>query len=267
MTRTDPTTDIGTETGPAHQGAVLLCERCGYEIDGLAWEATCPECGAGVRESDPAKRTGTPWQRRPGVGAYLATLWACARSPGRVLATLDPSTGAAGLMRAHAWVVAGLVMLPWAVALAPDFVRGRTNAWPPAIPQPFGDRVAIVTLLIAWPALAGIAVILLSHMEARGLRILAWQRGWRFGPRLALAVVAHGGTGWVVAAIFAGPGSAMAFAAWDRRWSFEVLGQWVNAPVAFSVIAFGGAVLGFLSFETFAWFGLRKCRFANTPRR
>lgn len=267
MTQTGSPAAVTAKPRPGDPGAVLLCERCGYEIDGLPADAACPECGAGVVESDPSRRTGTPWQRRPGVSAYLATLWACVRSPGRVLRELNPGTGAAGLMRAHAWVVAGLVMLPWAIALAPDFVRGRTNAWPPVIPKPFGDRVAIVALLIAWPALAGIAVILLSHMEARGLRILAWQRGWRFGPNLATAVVAHGGAGWIVAAFFAGSGSAAAFGAWDRRWSFEILGQWVNAPVAFSVVALGGAVLGFLAFETFAWFGLRKCRFANTPPR
>ncbi len=259
--------EISAETSPRDPGAVLLCERCGYEIEGLPAEAACPECGRGVAESDPGLRIGTPWQRRAGTGSYLATLWASVRSPGRVLRELDPGLGASGLMRVHAWVVAGLVMLPWAIALAPDFVRGRTNAWPPSIPQPFGDRVAIAVLVIAFGALAGGAVVALSHMEARGLRILAWQRGWRFGPRLALAIVSHGGVGWVVAALFAGSGSAGAFAAWDRRWSFEVLGVWVNAPVVFTVIAFGGAVLGFLSFETFAWYGLRKCRFANTPRR
>ena len=51
----------------------LLCERCGYSLEGLPHTHTCPECGVPIRESLPAQRTGSPWQRSPGVRSWLAT--------------------------------------------------------------------------------------------------------------------------------------------------------------------------------------------------
>ncbi|MEZ6318065.1 MAG: hypothetical protein R3B49_04810 [Phycisphaerales bacterium] len=41
----------------------VLCERCGYVVEGLDPAGACPECGKPIAESLPERRVGTPWQR------------------------------------------------------------------------------------------------------------------------------------------------------------------------------------------------------------
>jgi hypothetical protein len=37
--------------------ATLLCERCGYVLEGLDERGACPECGQPIAESLPSRRT------------------------------------------------------------------------------------------------------------------------------------------------------------------------------------------------------------------
>lgn len=59
----------------------LLCERCGYSLEGLPCGGACPECGRAIAESLPQRRLGSPWQQHPGVAGWLKTVWACSVGP------------------------------------------------------------------------------------------------------------------------------------------------------------------------------------------
>jgi hypothetical protein len=51
----------------------LLCENCGYVLNGLPEEGNCPECGRPVRETTHANRHPTAWEMARGVGSFLRT--------------------------------------------------------------------------------------------------------------------------------------------------------------------------------------------------
>jgi hypothetical protein len=59
----------------------LLCEKCGYVIEGLDPSGNCPKCGKPIVESLPERRVGTPWQQSPGVGSLVRTWWMTLRHP------------------------------------------------------------------------------------------------------------------------------------------------------------------------------------------
>ena len=245
----------------------LLCERCGYELDRAGLDAggdsPCPECGHPIGESDPAHRVGSAWQRGPSSAAYVRTLATTLARPARTLDRLDAGIGPRRLIAAHAVVSASVVFVCLAVILVPNAFSERDWNW---LPWPRDPGWSAAVQLVVWPALTAGLVIGLSLLEAQGLRVLAWQRGWRFGRPLSLAIVAHGGVGWVVAAVLGGGGWTVAYIAWQRVFTFHVFDIWVNLPFVAAVAGTLGALLGFFVFETFAWLGLRRCRFANVGR-
>lgn len=210
----------------------LLCERCGYVIEGLDEAGACPECGMPVADSLPQRRVGTPWQQKPGVRSLVRTWWMTLRHPIRTL----------------------------------DIAR---------VDAPNGTRLAgwtCLPTLVAWPVFMG-----LTWIEARGLRFFSRQRGGRITPAIAWMIVGHAAVGWLVLTIGVGIGLAILKAAITETIRYhqyadagrlqdydptraEFLGNASLIVIAMSVL------VGFLFFETFAWLGLRRCKFVNRVR-
>lgn len=248
----------------------LLCERCGYVINGLPTDGVCPECGLGIEKSLPANRQGTPWQRLGGPVPMMSTWWMTLRHPARTLDQLAVGPPRIRRLLLLAGLPIGLLLgavLMLVFEMERPLPNGGSVAWSPgSAVGAFALSVVMGVLLtpVAAAVLAG-----MTWIEARGLVIFGAQRSVRMEPDLAHTIVRHGAVGWLLC----GAGAAMAL---PLAWSLEVelgfaRGRRVAVePPAWTIVsAYAGflvAALGFLWFEFFAWFGLRRCKFANRSR-
>ncbi len=66
----------------------LLCDRCGYSLEGTPETAVCPECGLDFAASR-AARVGSPWQRRPSLWSWMKTVGLMVARPRRTLGVVS----------------------------------------------------------------------------------------------------------------------------------------------------------------------------------
>ncbi len=234
----------------------LLCERCGYVVEGLPAEGACPECGKPIAESLPERRTGSPWQQDPCVRTLLHTWIATLAAPRQLLDTIRVGDDRdARLASIAAWYA---VIPPCFVGVVAVLAGGQSIPHLPHFWMPLAGCVGVVVL---WACVRG-----LIWIECRGLRFIGHNRGFRTTPALARTVTAHGAVGWVVVGLgltlmILGPLGAVLS---NRMLYEDVTTDRLGAAIfllGFLMIAFG-----FLFFETFAWLGLRRLKYANRVR-
>jgi len=233
----------------------LLCERCGYVVEGLPTEGACPECGKPIAESLPERRMGTVWQRnRPGLWTLARSWQACLFHPLRTLDQLAPRMPTRGMRSLNALACAFL----WLIGLVGPMVSWTLD---PEIVVP--EKMIFVFILsgvvaVVTTALVYAGVLLLTEVETRGLELISRQGGYRITPAIARRVCDHGGVGWAVCGgtvAVIGLGST----AWHTR-TGDMLPAWVYWS------GLGLIASGFLFFEIFAWLGLRRLKYANRVR-
>lgn len=237
--------------------STLLCEGCGYVVDGLGPEQPCPECGRPVQESMPERRKGTPLQRSASLKAWTRTASMFLRHPRRAWddVELDPATTETAL---SASINLAAILAATAAGLLPFYrFLSMTRSWtelPGALA--FGWLAWLAVFVFVW---AGLRV--LTWIETRGLTFFASRRGWRVPSAVARAATAHASIGWVVGIA---PVSAMTI----------VMGVcWAYFPGAEAVLATTASVLtvvflaaGLLAFECLSYAGATRLRYANHPR-
>ncbi len=245
----------------------LLCERCGYVIEGLDTGGACPECGKAISESLPERRVGTAWQQRPGLQSLLSTWWISIRFPNRTLANLQTSTPWLGLLTILvASSIGGIGFM------APSLVLESMQDDP--------ELTSLAATILVFALVISIVLLGLTHIESRGLRLIAKSRGFRLGTPFATAIVDHASVGWILVAL----GYSIAHALGHvlvrltlpthEPTGSEMLDSYVQiftAPPDWVHLVNWGLVIlgvlpGFLFFKTFAWLGLRRCKFANRVR-
>lgn len=235
----------------------LLCERCGYVIEGLATDGACPECGKPIRESLPERRVGTAWQRGPSVRNLLCTWAATCLKPQRTLDDLAPTEdGHTSLGNICAWCAA----VPPCFAVAVAFLAGEPSVR--NLPTLFLLIVGGVVLTALWGSVRG-----LIWIERRGLVLIGRSRGFRITPSWARAVTDHGAVGWVAAGfglalvVLSPIGMLLINKLNGGHQATTVRLNATNTLVGLTMLSFG-----FLYFETFAWLGLRRLKYANRRR-
>lgn len=240
----------------------LLCETCGYVIDGLGRAGHCPECGRPISQSLPDRRVGSPAQGSASWRAWRTTLIDSAMRPRKTFELIAANLEADRKLRRRTIGIAALLLAaPNAIMLLLVFGPGFGVA--------LGSEGANLRW---WAALAGVglslwvagyvAMSLMTAMERFGTGMLARTRAWRVPPPVARAICAHATVGWLVGALL-----AFAFCC-----LCGVLTMIAGGPVLRSFTIFicwwaelGAFAIGLLLFEVLAFQGVRACRFANMP--
>jgi hypothetical protein len=106
----------------------LLCEFCGYTLNGLPDTGNCPECGQPIRDSGGSTRHLAAFEAHPSLRTFLQTTGAALFRPGaffRGLATRQTSAAASWFSRTHR----GLAALLFSMAVSGHFVVQQAIAF------------------------------------------------------------------------------------------------------------------------------------------
>ncbi len=244
----------------------LLCERCGYVIEGLDASGNCPECGKAIAESLPGRRVGTPWQRRGTIKSVVPTAIRTLTHPLNLLGTLrcEEDERVMSLRQRYA-IAAGLGVTTGVIQVAGPFVRSGPEGAAFSAPT-VADLFVLVPAVAFVTAIVAVAVTLLTIVESRGLVFIGNRRGLRMTPAYASQITHHGSIGWVIAGWSLGVSIALASIAYEFGWRLWDSARPDETPLAILATGCVGAFGGFLFFEVFAWLGLRRCKFANRVR-
>lgn len=243
---------------PWKDESTLLCEACGYVVEGLATDTNCPECGRPIAQSLPERRPGTAYQNRPSLRTIVTTGLGTLRHPVRTLDEIrfdtDPDEDdSLGVWHAFSTGVV-LVVTP----LIPGLVWGGAGERSgPTLGAMLLVLAAGFGFLLVVGYFLAIGIRLLTMMEAFGLRFISARRGFRITRRTSTLITSHGSVGWTAGSLGAMvsvlAGVAITPTAENRLVVLLSLGA-----------AMGCLLGGFLFFETFAWLGLRRLKYANT---
>src|SRR5205085_9325028 len=70
--------------------SALLCEKCGYIVNGIPMDSLCPECAAPIAESLPETRQPPLWERAgPGANYFFMTTFQLIVSPTRFFRSMS----------------------------------------------------------------------------------------------------------------------------------------------------------------------------------
>jgi len=248
----------------------LLCESCGYVLEGLSAEARCPECGTAMEWSLPARRVGTPWQKRRDLRGWLRTTWLMCRRPRGQFETMSTESADRWTLLWSYLLIAGLFLVaPWAGMGA---IRA---SFPPRGPHAIQETLLYVAGSLLNLGVALGALWLLTWIEVVGIRFFAARRGWRLSQSAAWQIAAHSAVGWTLCGILPLIGLAnltvidrFAPSLWnhslDLTWA--AMGMVSVRSIATVILVLGGYVAGMLVFESLVYVGVLRCRFANAPR-
>ena len=162
----------------------ILCEGCGYTLNGLPHSGRCPECGKPVAESTGARRTAPVWEitgiRR--LRAFIATTMDVIFRPAefyRTLKTRSDIQSARKFALIH-WLISSMLFVSSAYVHSwwyfGSFIPRNIPAW---------MRLAIFALI-------GIATYLLLYgTTLLAARLTHWEATYR-GYRLPMNVVKRG---------------------------------------------------------------------------
>lgn len=241
---------------------MLLCEGCGYVVDGLGDDGACPECGKPIGESLPRERSGSAYQRRRGWGPLIRTWGATLARPRRVLAELriDEKSGMSLMWRGLTLAI-GLPILFY-IAGGGVMIFHRLGV---------GDIGSFVTLVffsgLGWLGVLVVGVVYTTLAVPR-LKLIARGRGVRMDNALAWTIAGQASMGltiwplcfsaWGLVAV-----PVMIYVELTGDYMVYSAGWYRIVQVVFSVILFVGLAVSFVEFEVLLSMGTRRLRFRN----
>jgi hypothetical protein len=165
----------------------LLCEACGYVLNGLPQSSNCPECGVAADESDPSRRGAPAWERRPSLGTFFTTTYEVLFHPHRFYRGLATRAGR-GASR-----VFGMVHLVMASSLFG--LAGLVHVIGFIYYGPFGAFQSTAIIFNSRPlgflTFTTATLLMLGITVPIAARLTSWEARYR-GYRLPLRVVLRG---------------------------------------------------------------------------
>src|SRR3954469_10939031 len=164
--------------------SALLCEKCGYIVNGIPTDSLCPECASPIAESLPINRQPTPWEQRDGsaVNRFVATTLQLLFAPTRFFRLMSSRAdlqSSGRFARGHYWISSILFG-------ATAYVHGIW-AWPSIwYSRPIETRPLYGILMLAVFSAAVYGMLLIT--TALAARLTAWEAAYR-GLRLPRRVV------------------------------------------------------------------------------
>ncbi len=247
----------------------LLCERCGYIIEGLDQTTPCPECAKPIAESLPQRRIGTPWQQKPGFVSMVRTWWMTLRHPLHTTSILNDSNLSQSLHLAILTIFSATIVSAVGYAV-PELVRYKSSIIS-ILSEFFFEFLNFFMIPL-------VLFCLLTAIETLGLWFFSISKGRKLTKELALAITAHGCVGWVflsglytltnfVGSIFFEHMTQLPDDLTDTQYMAAILNSPIPRVGKIVVIAnLLSLIPGFLFFEFFAYLGLRRCKYANRVR-
>jgi hypothetical protein len=159
----------------------LVCEKCGYVLNGLNSDSRCPECGTPIAESLPELRQSPPWEdpTEPRLRGFIRTSAAVTFHPTRFFRAL-PSRAKPGLARSFGQIQYAIAAVLFGIATAAHASwLLLAYGWP---------RRSVYLAAIVF---AVVLFVLLNLMTALAARLTNWEATYR-GMRLPLPVVGRG---------------------------------------------------------------------------
>lgn len=236
------------------QPADILCESCGYTLNGLPAGGNCPECGTPVAASTTQSGRALPaWETDH---RFLATSRQVVFKTNHFYRTLVTRVGESNHRAAYAfalrhWLLAGLL-----VALASGLHYTLTQ-----VPAKSRALDAQVMLLLLWMALVtGLFMFFAMGVTHLAAWLTAWEAGWR-GYRLPREVVLRGLCYHAAQLLPVAATALMIVAAYRALWTAGIVGY--ESLVAYLVVLSLVTVLGALYLFWTYWIGMKNMLYAN----
>jgi len=231
----------------------LLCEGCGYTLNGLPEHSNCPECGKPIAESTGVGRREPPaWETLADArlrGFFMTSADVLFRPEHfyRTLATRRDTRPAHSFARVH-WIIASLLLGLAAAAHATWFLSVNAS----------GLRLQRWTIPFA--LLAAATYALLAGTTALAARLTHWEATYR-GLRMPLAVVQRGMYYHAAHYLPVGLVAAVTVVAFVELLSRGTLGvEWYTRYLY--VLSAEVVIAAFYLFKTY-WTAMRNMMYAN----
>ena len=234
--------------------ADILCESCGYRLNGLPEGGNCPECGAPMADSTSGTRCNDPaWETER---RFWVTTAQVVFQPTHFYRTLRTRVGPQQHRAAYSFALRHWFLAGFLVALASGLHYSLT--------EPIGQSGGLehrIFLLFLWVAaitgVAGFAMMGVTHLAAW---LTAWEAGWR-GFRLPRQVVLRGMCYHAADLLPVALAILLIVIANRLLWTLGALGY--DALVIYLIILSAAAVLGAVYLFWTYWIGMRNMLFAN----
>lgn len=236
----------------------LLCEQCGYILEGLDPATNCPECGKPIAESLPERRTGTPFQQDPTWRGLAGQSIMLARRPTALFGRMRIGADNDSSLLARSIALASLAtVLPTATVVTALSLSRSIHG--------YEIIIGFWIMALCW-LVVGFALLLLTAIERKGVTFFSRRRGWRVPKPVAQSICANAAPGWISAGVLFSIGLlVLPFAA---RWADDLprsMRAWGQGAAA--ALPFLGLLAGMLIFETLVYLGVRRCKYANWIER